>query len=58
MVRISMTLSDMSDSCMLQSFCSNYTSYYFDDNYMNNGDYFVVMVCDNHYSFDTFACLD
>jgi hypothetical protein len=34
------------------------TSQYYDDNYMDGDDYFVVMVYVNHYCFDTFACLD
>jgi hypothetical protein len=41
--------------------CSNVvisTSYYCDDNYMDDVDYFVVMVYDDQYFFDTFACLD
>jgi hypothetical protein len=33
-------------------------SYYCDDNYMDDVDYFVVMVYVNQYSFDTFASLD
>jgi hypothetical protein len=41
--------------------CSNIiisTLYYCDDNYMDDVDYFVVMVYDDQYCFDTFACLD
>jgi hypothetical protein len=34
------------------------TSYYCDDNYMDDVDYFVVIVYDDQYFFDTFACLD
>jgi hypothetical protein len=34
------------------------TSYYCDDNYMDDVDYCVVMVYVNQYWFDTFACLD
>jgi hypothetical protein len=46
---------------MACSSCSNIvisTSYYCDDNYMDGVDYFIVMVYDNQYCFDTFACLD
>jgi hypothetical protein len=43
MVRISVTLSDMSDSCLLQSFPIISTSYYCDENYMDDDDNFVVM---------------
>jgi hypothetical protein len=35
-----------------------WTSQYYDDNYMDGDDYFVVMVYVNQYCFDTFACLD
>jgi hypothetical protein len=43
MVQIFATLLDMSDSCLLQSFRSISTSYYYDENYMDDDDYFVVM---------------
>jgi hypothetical protein len=42
--------------------CSHFvaipTSYYCDENYMDDDDYFVVVVYDNQYCFDTFASLD
>jgi hypothetical protein len=42
-VQIVVTLSDMSDSCLLQSFCSNSTSLSCYENLMDDVDYFVVM---------------
>jgi hypothetical protein len=43
LIRISATLSDMSDACSLLSFSSNSTSLYCYENYMDDDDYFVVM---------------
>jgi hypothetical protein len=40
-IRITVTLSDMSDSCLLQSFSSNSTSLCCYENYMDDVDYFV-----------------
>jgi hypothetical protein len=42
MVHISVALSDMSDSCLLQSFRSNSASYCCYENYVDDVDYFVV----------------
>jgi hypothetical protein len=41
--RVSSTLSDMSDSYLLQSFHSNSTSLCCYENFMDDVDYFVVM---------------
>ncbi len=43
LIRISATLSDMSDACSLLSFSSNSTSLYCYENYMDDDDYIVVM---------------
>jgi hypothetical protein len=43
LARVSATLLNMSESCLLQSFRSNSTSYYCYDNYMDDVGYFIVM---------------
>jgi hypothetical protein len=43
LIQISVILSDMSDSCLLQSFRSNSTSLCCYENYMDGVDYFIVM---------------
>jgi hypothetical protein len=59
MTQVSTTLSDMSGTCPLQSFSSNVTFIMLIILLkIILVDYFVVMVYDNHYCFDTFACID
>jgi hypothetical protein len=57
-IRIPPTPSEMGDSLLVVFKCSNSTSLYCDDNYMDDVDYFIIMVYVNQYCFDTFACLD
>jgi hypothetical protein len=58
LIRISATPSEMCDAYSPHLKLELSTSQYYDDNYMDGDDYFVVMVYVNHYCFDTFACLD
>jgi hypothetical protein len=43
LIQISVTLLNMTDACLLQSFSSNSTSLYCYENYMDDDDYVVVM---------------
>jgi hypothetical protein len=58
-IQISMTPSKMGDACspnpIVEMFKLHLMMY---DNFKNVDDYFVVMAYDNHFVFDTFACLD
>jgi hypothetical protein len=47
----------MGDVCSSHLNIELSTSQYYDDNYMDGDDYFIVMVYVNQYCFDTLACL-
>jgi hypothetical protein len=48
----------MGDACSPNLNIELLTSLYYDDNYMDGDDYFIVMVYVNQYYFHTFTCLD
>jgi hypothetical protein len=53
-----MTPSNMGDGLFTKSKRKIINFIYYDDNYMDGDDYFIVMVYINQYCFDTSACLD